>query len=310
MVSVLLLSWNHEKYIEQSLSSIMNQTCKDIEIIYLDNNSSDNTFTIAENILKNSGLKYKPFKRETNCTIVQNFNLLTNESSGEFLCLLSGDDWLHPQNIEKKLYPFKKNEKLALVYSDGYTYYDDLNIYVPEKITKPADSFFLKELLQRNIISATGCVIRKQAIVASGLWDENLLLEDWDMWIRLAMKYDIDKIDIPLYYYRKHVGSISANAEFMYNARKQVGDKYQDINENPKQTERNNWETYIAMRAHGKPSLSVAWKILINFKPNMFYLKLLIKSLLPASLKQKYFARSLRKKYSKDITNNTGKRLY
>jgi alpha-1,3-rhamnosyltransferase len=47
MVSVLLLSWNHEKYIEQAIRSIMRQGFRDLEIVYLDNNSSDNNFDIA-----------------------------------------------------------------------------------------------------------------------------------------------------------------------------------------------------------------------------------------------------------------------
>jgi hypothetical protein len=153
------------------------------------------------------------------------------------------------------------------------------------------------------MISGTGCVVRKRAIIEAGLWDESLLLEDWDMWIRLAIKYDIDKIDMPLYYYRKHARGISANAEFMYKARKQVIDKYRDINENPKQADRNNLETYLASKVNGKTSLSAIGQVLKHFKPQIFYLKLLLKSLLPASVKQKYFVRSLQKQKSKNIAN-------
>ncbi|MEO9020507.1 MAG: glycosyltransferase [Ginsengibacter sp.] len=299
MVSVLLLSWNHEKYIEQSVRSVIGQTYRDIEIIYADNNSSDNTFIIAQNILKDSGLKYKAFKREKNFTISQNLNFLFSKSSGEFLCVLSADDWLHPMNIEKKLNPFAKNDLVGLVYSNGFIYYDDINIYEPE-IATMSGADLVQELLQRNFILGTGCVIRREAILSAGLWDEDLLIEDWDMWIRISMNSTIETVDAFLFYYRKHAAAISENAEFMYKAKKHVLDKYKEINNNCDQSDRNIWETNISQIVRGYSSIGLTLQIFKRAKPNVFYVKLILKSLIPFFLKRKYFIRSLKKKYAKN----------
>src|SRR5437660_435655 len=100
MVSVLLLSWNHEKYIEQSIRSLIDQTYKNIEIIFLDNNSSDKTFSTGVDLLKQSGVKYEAYQTGSNYGIPRNLNFLFAKSQGEYICLASGDDWFHKANIE------------------------------------------------------------------------------------------------------------------------------------------------------------------------------------------------------------------
>ena len=64
MVSVFVLAWNHEKYIEQAIASVVNQTYTDIEILFLDNHSSDQTFELVSELFRNSGIAHKVFKRE------------------------------------------------------------------------------------------------------------------------------------------------------------------------------------------------------------------------------------------------------
>lgn len=304
MVSVLLLSWNHEKYIEQSIRSVMEQEYRDIEIIFVDNNSTDNTFSIGENLLKSSGLKFTTFKRQSNFSIAQNLNFSFDKCFGEFICILSGDDWLHPGNIIEKLKPFHKNENIAMVYSNGFIYYDDYDLYEPIQISKPSHEIFLQELLKKNIISVQGCIIRREAIIKCGGWDENLLLEDWDMWIRLSIKYDIEKIEDYLFFYRKHAGAISSNADFMYKAREQVCDKYKELNKDLKQAELNNWKTYVGDKVKGPVSLKITWQILKRYKPNRWYGKLLLKSLIPFSIKNKYFIRTIKRRNAKNEQKN------
>ena len=120
MVSVLLLSWNHEKYIEQAIRSIMRQGFRDLEIVYLDNNSSDNTFEIANQVLAGSGLRYVAFRRENNFGISSNYNFLFQRSRGEYICLLSGDDWLHKDNISEKVEVLNSFPEIGMVQSGGF----------------------------------------------------------------------------------------------------------------------------------------------------------------------------------------------
>ena len=122
MVSILLLSWNHGKYIEQAIQSVIFQEYKDIEVIYLDNNSGDNTFDVANSLLSKSGMKYLAFRREKNFGISANYNFLYHKSNGEYICLLSGDDWFHKDNIAEKAKILNSDPDVAMVHSGGYKY--------------------------------------------------------------------------------------------------------------------------------------------------------------------------------------------
>ncbi|HUS02239.1 MAG TPA: glycosyltransferase family A protein [Chitinophagaceae bacterium] len=298
MVSVLVLSWNHEKFIEQCLRSVINQTYKNIEIIFLDNNSADDTFLIAESILQQSGINYRAYKTNENFSIPRNFNFLFSKCHGEYICILSGDDWLHIRNIEQKLKAFADGAAVGMVDSIGYRYYDEIDVY--ELIPLPA---FVKkedtvaELLKRNFISGIGCIIRTDVIKAVGGWDETLLIDDSDMWIKIAMKYEIKVLEGPLFFYRQHVNGISKNADFMYEGKMQLYHKYAHLNNHKEITLKNIKENYLSNKVRTGSSLSLAWKIIKNFKPNKFYTKLLIKSLLPVSFKRNYFLQSLKKNH-------------
>lgn len=299
MVSVLLLSWNHEKYIERSIRSVLDQAYRDIEILYMDNHSADRTFPVAENMLRNAGITFRAFRREEACSIPCNFNYLFRQSAGEFVCLLSGDDWLMPENISEKLKPFERHNDAALVYSDGFMYHDDVDAYTPLHTSRPGKGPFLQELLQENFIAAPGCVIRSAALQAVGGWDEDLRVEDWDLWIRLAMQFRIEKVDRPLFFYRRHSSGISADSNFMYAEKKKIFEKYLRINQAPTLTERAIWKSCIGEKARDPASLKVAAEVLSRFRPEAFYIRTLIKALTPAYIKRRYFIRGLQKKNCK-----------
>ena len=308
MVSVLILSWNHEKYIEQCINSVINQTYRDIEIIYVDNNSSDNTFVIAENILRQQPVKFHAIKRNAHFSIAQNLNFLFNNSHGDYICFISGDDWLYTNNIDEKIKWFDGNPSLGVVDSGGVRYYEEQDIYEPIKVKPVKRTEVLTKLLQRNFLSGQGAVIKREVIEKVGMWDESLLIEDWDMWIRIAGNYDIIKIDKPLFYYREHQGGISKNIDFMYKAKMQVYNKHMHLNTQKKQTEKNIWETYIAGKVQEQTSLKLFFDVLKRFRPNIFHAKLLIKSLIPVSWKKWYLTRSIKKR-NKHIHSNDFKQI-
>ena len=103
LVSILLLSMNHELFIQQCIESLKDQTYKNIEVVYLDNASSDATFNLGKKLLEESGLQYKIFYNKESQSISKNLNFLLANSSGKYISPLSTDDWFAPQNIEKKV---------------------------------------------------------------------------------------------------------------------------------------------------------------------------------------------------------------
>lgn len=298
MVSILCLSWNHEKYIAQALNSLIAQTYRDIEIIYLDNCSKDSTYKIATDILSSSGIKYSAFQREVPCGLSQNQNFLFSKTSGEFFSMCSGDDWLHEDSVKIKM-NYLDDPAVGMVYSDGYKYYDDLDIYEPfigEHFEYPET---LNELYKRNFISALGCIIRRSVIETVGLWDETLLIEDGDMWVRIASKYHILHIKDRLFYYRKHALALSNNYDYMYRAKMELYEKYKAVNPFNDIWLSNARKNYLSNRVMSNTSFSTLREVLKDFRPDKFYSKLLLKSLVPVSLKIWYHKRSLIAKWKR-----------
>lgn len=227
LVSILLLSMNHEDYISQCVKSIAEQTYKNIEIIYLDNASKDNTFITGKALMEQFSLPYKAFYNAESKGISENLNILINESSGQFILPLSTDDWWMPDNIQAKLTFLEENPECGMVYSDGYNYYKDGK----KHLFSQNDSFFsgeiLEDLLRYNFIKAPSVMLRMDVLDEVGLYDENLLIEDWDLWIRIAEKYPIGLIRNPLIYYRYgHGGNVSSKQAFIVNAVNQMIEKY------------------------------------------------------------------------------------
>jgi len=227
LVSILLLSMNHEQFIVQCIESLKSQTYKNIEIIYLDNASSDATYQMAQSLLEQSGFPYKCFQQQPSRSISANLNFLFENSSGEYISPLSTDDWFEPNNIEEKVNYLADHASCGAVFSNGWTYYD------AEKQLELNDVNLLREgHLYREVLTHPGCVfyvgmLYKRSILEKvGKWDESLKIEDVDMYIRIGLIATINFLTSPLVYYRRTSTSVSKNKDFMIAGFNQYFDKY------------------------------------------------------------------------------------
>jgi glycosyltransferase involved in cell wall biosynthesis len=281
LVSILLLSMNHQPFIEKCIDSLKKQTYRNIEIIYLDNASSDNTFRTGKRILERSGIPYKTFINKESRGISANVNFLFNHSKGLFIIPLSTDDWLTSDNIEEKINYFKKHPEFGMVYNNAWSYnYDTGEKKVCLKKNRFKGGWVLKEILKKNFISTAGCMIQRRTLETVGLFDENSLLEDWDMWIRIAEKFPIGFIDKELAFYGIKEGvNTTGNIEYLSKGYAYVQNKYshyKEIQESKKYIAR--LESYYY--ASKEPSLKSLLFILKNCRFNFFYFKQTIKTII------------------------------
>jgi glycosyltransferase involved in cell wall biosynthesis len=230
LVSILLLSMNHELYIEQCINSLSGQTYKNIEVIYLDNASSDNTFEKGKKLLEDSGLPHKCFSNRESKTISFNLNFLFDQSSGDFVSPLSTDDWFEPENIQKKIAYFLTNPDVGALFSNGWIYLEAEQQTLLNDAASFRKGYIFKEVLtQADCIFYVGVIYRRQIINEAGKWDERLLIEDTDMYIRIGRISKIDYLDEPLVYYRRTSGSASKNKQFMLRGSRQYYEKYKHV---------------------------------------------------------------------------------
>ncbi len=230
LVSVLVLSMNHEKYIEQCINSIIGQSYKNLEIIYLDNVSSDNTFSIAEHLLNGSGIPHKMFRNDVSKGISTNLNFLFDQSSGKYVSPISGDDWFEKTNVEKKVSHFLGQDDVLALYSNGWTKNESTGEIFVNDSSKFRKGKIYKELLtQPDCIFYVGMMYKREIVELVGKWDESLLIEDLDLYLKIAQIGKIDFLDEPLTYYRRLEGAVSKNKSFMLKGFKQYYEKYRHV---------------------------------------------------------------------------------
>lgn len=113
-ISVLIPAYNVEKYVEDAIRSIMNQTYTNLEIIIVDDCSDDNTYNILLR-LKLEDCRIKLYRNNVNSKIVNTLNFALSKASGEFIARMDADDLAHPLKLEKQIEFLKNNSSISLV---------------------------------------------------------------------------------------------------------------------------------------------------------------------------------------------------
>jgi teichuronic acid biosynthesis glycosyltransferase TuaG len=280
LVSILLLSMNHEPYIEKCIQSIAAQTYQHIEMIYLDNASADETYSKGVSALKATTLPHHSYQNTTKQGISKNFNFLLEKANGELVMPLSTDDWLTEDSVAEKVNYFLANKDVGLVYSSCYFYYYDTGrtVVTPHKHRFKSGNL-LSDLLKQYCISTVGYMLRTDALKAVGSFDEQSLLEDRDVAIRMAEKYPIGYIDKELAYYgRRETGNITLNYNYILNGQEYIINKFSHYKET--KVARELWlEQKVYFYATYEPSFKTLKFIIKNFRPKMLFVKQMVKTI-------------------------------
>ena len=233
LISVIIPSFNHEKFITSTIKSIINQTFRNLELIIIDDNSTDNTQNAVlslENECRKRFTNFKFIKKEQNKGINNSLNTGIDLANGEFVYIIASDDIAKPEAIETFYSFIKDKADYALITGDGELIDENNNRifwdhefnphkkYDPvvakykttaQRMEKSARINFLSEqygdyktLLWSNYIT-NGYLLRKSALIEAGKYREDVL-EDWYMNLQLAKKYKFKFIDKILFSYRWH----------------------------------------------------------------------------------------------------------
>ena len=179
LISVVVTCYNHENYIEQCLRSIFNQTYRNIELIVLDDGSTDSSSEVIQEVLKESPF-VTIFESHENIGVVRTRNKGLNLLNGDYFLFVDSDDFLDDRYVEE-LYDCANNHQADIVYCDLYNFEKD------ETYLK-AQEFDLHNLLESNYIS--NCSLVKKTILKGIYYDEKLSgkkIEDYDFFLNLII---------------------------------------------------------------------------------------------------------------------------
>lgn len=223
LVSVIIATYNRAHVISQAIESVLKQTCKDYEIIVVNDGSRDGT----EQLLREQYAgKIVYIGKETNGGLSAARNTGIKASRGKYVAILDDDDLWLPEKLEMQLGLIEKQPSLGLVFCNSFT----VNVHdeVLGEIKGAKKGAIFDEVLSSNCLGPpSGVLLQKKVFAETGYFDENLTaLEDWDLWIRVSQCYEIDFVDQPLVKYRVHSNNMSSDVVNMQLSTFAVLDKY------------------------------------------------------------------------------------
>jgi Glycosyltransferases, probably involved in cell wall biogenesis len=208
-VSVIIPCYNRRDFIAETVESVLRQTWPNIELIVVDDGSTDGSREILESFGSKLQLMEHPGRANRGQSAA--INLGIEACTGEYVAILDSDDLFAPQKIEKQVTFLIDHPEIGLVYANGnsidvrgnvlYKFYD-------KDHSEP--SFSARILLDCYFLIPNNSLIRKSVFASSGLFDEDLrAAQDHDMAIRISEVARIAYIPECLFYYRRHKDSIS-----------------------------------------------------------------------------------------------------
>ena len=207
-VSVLIPTHNRAQYVCGAIDSVLAQTYQNVEIIVVDDGSTDGTGKIIEHNRDRIVYVY-----QDNQGVSAALNLGIEESSGEYLAGLGDDDIWLPDKLEVQMAFLEANPEFGMVHADMLILDVGSDDPKPKKrmLSRPIPSgHILPELIVKNVIMGSTVLIRRSCLDEVGLFDQGLRSsEDYHMWLRIARQFPIAYLDRPLAICRLHTSSLT-----------------------------------------------------------------------------------------------------
>ena len=206
LVSIIMNCHNGEKFLRQSIQSVLHQSYKNWELIFWDNFSEDDSKKI---IAKFSDKRIKYFKSSKFNRLYKSRNLAIQNAKGEFISFLDTDDLWQKDKLEKQMNFFSKNEDFEIVYSN-YNIYDESKKkrFIKFKKVLPSGMVF-KQLLRNYTVGIVTICLRRSIFKNSSFKDKFDIIGDFDLFLKLSEDKKIGYMHDVLAVYRLHKSNLS-----------------------------------------------------------------------------------------------------
>jgi len=215
LVSTIVLSYNHSQFILETLESVKAQTYKNLELILIDDCSSDDSVAVIEHWIKQTGLSCTFIRHEKNLGICKSLNDALAVATGKYVSMVASDDlWLPGKIAQQVVIMESQPESVGVLYSDAFQIDGHGNLlpkmFIAAHRNLPAmpEGPILGTLLEGNFIPGMTILIRRSCYGVVGPYDESLPWEDWDMWVRVARHFSFIYSPTPSAKYRVHDKSL------------------------------------------------------------------------------------------------------
>jgi glycosyltransferase involved in cell wall biosynthesis len=208
-VSVIMPSFNHARFMVESATGILGQTEKDLELIIVDDCSTDNSWELIKGLAETDS-RIKPIRHNHNLGASRSRNDGLRIAKGDFIGFCDADDIWERGKLEFQTQLLRKNPDYGATYCDSMII-DEAGRSTGQRFSErfpppqPASGWLFPHLVRRNFINMQSVLMRKECLLETGYFDEGIRwVEDWWYWVRLSRCYRFLYAKEPLAKYRVH----------------------------------------------------------------------------------------------------------
>ncbi len=220
LVSVIMPVYNGADYLARAVDCVLRQTYPSVEIVAVNDGSTD---VSAEVLAGFQDARIRVFHQENSGSVGYVRNVCMSRAEGEFFAFLDQDDRWQPEKLARQVAAMQESEAVGLVHTDASHYYEAASAYGPplnpllarrQCVGKCHDT-----LLMANAICNSSVLVRRQAIESVGKCDLQIpgnTVQDYDLWLRIAERYELAYVPEPLTIYSVH------STQGLWNRRKML----------------------------------------------------------------------------------------
>lgn len=220
-VTFAIAAYNHEKFVRESLESVWNDGYPSREIIIIDDGSTDNTPNIIRDWCTEKGWLGITFHTGPNVGITATLNKLISASKGDYIRLVSSDDLLISGGTEKMVRILDLDSRAMAVFGDAELIdrdgivMRDSNLVasgaIKSRLVNP--KLLTREIITNWAVGGPVILIRRDFYLNFGAYDSSLLVDDWDLYLRVSAIEGLRFVDASVAKYRIHGGNTSKTTD-------------------------------------------------------------------------------------------------
>jgi len=206
LVSVIVPCYNHERYVEKAVLSVLDQSYSRIQLIVIDDGSHDESVERLKSLQERFGFT---LICQENRGVCKTLNRAIREAAeGDFIALLASDDFWHRDKLLLQMNELQRTPASEFCFSQAVEFIDENNLERGQTFPRRClRGQILSKVFIRQHVPAGTMLFSRRLYDRLGGFDENLKEEDWDFVIRSASATEFAAVDTPLLYYRSHASN-------------------------------------------------------------------------------------------------------
>lgn len=214
-VSICICSYNHARYLPQTIDSVLTQTYQDFELIIVDDGSQDNSHEVLTDYQQRypDKIRYVWHDNHANRGISVSCNLAVSLARGRLFTWLGSDDYWFPEKLATQVRFFDEHPEVGMLHTSALTLDANGTLFPVSNVHDAIDPQPLAAMVVSNPVVASTAMMPTRLFAELGAFDENLVFSDWELWIRIAARYPIGFLAEPSCAYRVHGQNVSISSK-------------------------------------------------------------------------------------------------